>query len=114
MFLACLILFDDQHGIPGFGDRLPVMKQLLGASFAVSFVVFRVLLWPIVSRRFVLDSWDLWGNQQLCHSYTAVSIFLVSNVTLTVLQVVWLHEIIVQARKLFVPQKAGHEEKKVQ
>jgi len=110
--LTLLVLFDDQHGIHGVGDAMPIVKKLLGAAFTVSFVLVRIVMWPIVSHRFALDSLAVWADEKRCHSYAAVSIFLVCNASLTVMQFIWLRDIVVTARKEFFPSATEQEETK--
>ena len=76
--------------------------------FAVSFIVFRVLLWPYVSYYFWIDLLALLRDEQ-AHSLSVYYLFLGANVFLTSLQVLWLGENITTAMKLFSSPKDGEK-----
>lgn len=68
------------------------------AGFAVSFVALRALCWPIVSFFFWSDSLTLlWSGR--AHDPRVVVLFLMCNVPLTVLQVVWARKVVQGVRK---------------
>ena len=71
------------------------------ATFAISFIIFRLILWPIYSFQFWIDSYELLttgkdkhsGKQT--HSNLVVMIFVLSNLFLTFLQFMWGKQVIV-------------------
>jgi len=72
----------------------------LGVAFAVSFVIFRIILWPYVSYYFWIDCLEVIRNKT-AHSVPVVWLYLIANIGLTILQFVWLGEIFKTAIKLF-------------
>jgi len=103
--LCLLANFDDIHGVPGLAAAFPLGKMVLGGLFAVLFVICRVLMWSTVSYYYCRDAWNaLKSNDPRLEGrrtwlrYTFVSLSLLS-----VLQIIWLGEII----------RIGHEELKL-
>ena len=76
-----------------------------GVSFAVSFAIFRVILWPYVNYYFWMDMMHMWNNN-LFHNKAVACIYLVVNVGLTILQLVWMVEIVQTGLKMF-SEEAG-------
>jgi TLC domain len=74
---------------------------VLGVAFAVTFIIFRVILWPFVSYYFWLDALELLRTKdQHTFSEVMIYIFLVFNAGLSLLQLVWLKEIFDTAGKV--------------
>lgn len=96
--ILCLLAnFDDEHGVPGLGDALPVAKLVLGGLFIVSFIVCRCILWPIFSYYFCRDVLQALKNKddpRLQGRRGWLKFFLVSLSGLSLLQVAWLGEIL--------------------
>lgn len=94
--LCLLANFDDEHGVPGLADAWPQGKVVLGALFAVMFIICRVLLWTYFGTYFVSDA--LMAIDKTDSSRDAArpwnKILLASLSGLTVLQVIWLGQII--------------------
>ena len=63
------------------------------------FIVFRIILWPYVSYYFFLDCIELL-NSGTAHSVPIVVTFMTVNAALSLLQLVWLGEIITTAQKV--------------
>ena len=107
MVLCVLACFGDSRGISAkdgsnlFAKLFPVSMKVIGVAFAVLFVIIRIIVWPIVSYYFWIDSIALLENPEKTHSFPVVYTFLVFNVGLTVLQFAWLAEIIMLAIPLF-------------
>ena len=103
LFIAVLVLFDEHHGIKELGERFPLLMSATGVIFAVLFVLLRVLVWPAVGLHFWRDglaqlySADTTAGVAPMHSPPVVYLFLLVNIGLTTLQLVWLKEIIDQA-----------------
>ena len=75
--------------------------KVIGVAFAVLFVIIRIVIWPVISYYFWIDSLALLEAPESLHSFPVVYTFLVFNVGLTVLQFAWLAEIITLAIPLF-------------
>ena len=73
--------------------------QVLGVLFAITFIGFRVVLWPYVSYKFFIDALILLQTNT-AHANYVVYTFLSMNIGLTLLQFYWLGEIITTASKL--------------
>jgi len=108
--LCLLAMFGDESkpemGVPALGELFPATKDAVGTVFAILFIVFRVLLWPWVSYHFWLDSLAVLGQPEHLHSAAVVYGFLGANIFLTILQLVWLSEIVAAAQKM-MKQKAA-------
>eukprot|EP01041_Mallomonas_annulata_P001152 gene1152-2231_t len=111
--LCALVCFDEERGIDALPKAYPILMKVLGVAFAVSFIVFRVILWPYVSYYFWIDCLAIL-NDKSAHSTTVVYLFLISNVFLTSLQIIWLGEIFKTGAKMLFPdsKKTAIEGKK--
>merc|ERR1712086_559805 len=98
-------------GIVELGKLYPATKEATGTVFAVLFIVFRVVVWPILSYTFWVDCLTVLYQDTL-HSSFCVYVFLASNVFLTTLQFVWLGEIIGAARKMLTQKYQKGETKR--
>lgn len=105
--LCILACFDDSRGIKAkdgsnlFAKLFPLSMKVIGVAFAVLFVIIRIVIWPVISYYFWIDSLALLETPESLHSFPVVYTFLVFNVGLTVLQFAWLAEIITLAIPLF-------------
>ena len=118
--LCVLVLFDEKRGVPPLAKAAPVLMKATGVAFAVAFVVFRVILWPYVNYFFWKDMWHMWQNNSF-HSDAIALTFMFVNVGLTILQIVWLGEIVQTGIKMFSEEggdslsiKRGEDEPKKQ
>mmetsp|Transcript_1965 Transcript_1965/g.2380 ORF Transcript_1965/g.2380 Transcript_1965/m.2380 type:complete len:305 (-) Transcript_1965:233-1147(-) len=97
MILVLLSNFDPHFGIDGLEEAFPMTKVALGATFAILFIIIRVIVWPIVTYHFLLDALKVLKRDSV-HETKPVKIALrmmvVSSVGLTALQLLWLGEII--------------------
>jgi hypothetical protein len=95
-------------------ERFPITMTVCGGTFAVLFILFRVIVWPLVGLHFWRDGlaqFGYSGRVQVAgmafviggsttsgvapmHSPAVVGLFLVVNIGLTLLQVIWLKEIL--------------------
>lgn len=98
--LCILVLFDAERGVPPLAKAAPVLMKVTGASFAIAFIIFRIIIWPYVNYFYWQDMYHMWMNDSF-HSVPVACIYAVVNVGLTVLQVVWLGEIIQTGVKMF-------------
>ena len=99
-FLCALACFDAKRGIAPLAKSFPMLMKVIGGSFAVLFVIFRVVLWPYFCYFFWIDSLELLRTGS-AHSVPILYLFMFINTALTILQIVWLHEIYVTALKVF-------------
>ena len=99
--LCLLANFDDAHGVPGLADAFPTGKVVLGALFAFAFILFRVVMWTFVSYYFINDA--LKGikakDPRTEPAKPWVKVLLGCNVALTVLQVIWLGQIVLVGKE---------------
>jgi len=100
LFLCLLANFDDDFGVIGLGEAFPITKVALGAIFAVSFVICRTIIWPFASYHFAIDVLHAFKvNCPSCHGRRGwMKFFLTSLVGLSILQVAWLGQIIIQGK----------------
>ena len=89
----------------GYQEKYPKLFELTKVSFAVSFIVLRLIIWPIKSWIFWIGSIELLQSGK-AHSQFVVGFFLVANIFLTFLQFMWGWQII----SMILP---GAAEKKV-
>jgi hypothetical protein len=99
--LCVLANFDERHGVPGLGEAFPMVKVGLGALFVVLFIVFRCILWPLVSYYFARDVLlALKGHdERTIRRKNWFKFFLVSLTGLSALQVAWLGQIFLIAKE---------------
>jgi len=123
-FVLCLlVVLDKERGIARLYDTCKTALKVLGGSFALLFVVYRCIYWPVVSYYFwehalnVLHSTsdasngagaDADGMKDFSrvglqdHPQAVIYLFLLVNVLLSLLQVVWLWEVICVSYKELV------------
>ena len=94
--LCLLANFDDEHGAVGLSDAFPMFKIVLGGIFATLFVICRVFMWSAFSYHYVRDTLNLISGSdpraerhKLWFRFTVVSLS-----SLTVLQIIWLGDIV--------------------
>lgn len=109
--ILCLLAnFDDIHGVPGLGEAFPPIKACLGILFALNFILFRCILWPIFAYYFVRDVRCALRNEKVDirvqkQAYW-LRFFLVSLTGISFLQVAWLGQIFVLGKQEF--EKMGY------
>lgn len=101
--LCVLANFDDEHGVVGLGDAFPVTKVIVGAIFVTLFILCRTIMWPIATYYFMRDAnLALKGSGDrldACKGW--MKLFMVSCTGLSILQVLWLGQIFIIAKKEF-------------
>ena len=112
--LCAYLIFDEKSGSSLLIKRFPTTHMIVGVLFAINFIIFRVVLWFYFSYHFWLDLIAVW-SYELLHSQAAVVFYGIGNFGLTVLQLVWLVEILVAAKAMFFPGSANgnHSSEKV-
>ena len=95
--LCLLANFDPVHGIPGLGEAFPTVKIVLAALFVVTFLICRVITWPILSYHFQQDIFNTLKHHKddprVQERQGWYYFHVVSNASLTLLQWAWLLEI---------------------
>lgn len=72
----------------GWTEKYPILYQASQVTFALSFIILRLIMWPIKSWTFWNGSIDLLQSGK-AHSQFAVGFFLLANIFLTGLQFMW-------------------------
>jgi hypothetical protein len=93
--LGCL---DDGHGVVGLGAMYPKTKMVFAVCFAMAYIPIRCVIWLYYSYCYWLD---MFAVIEAGSNSWAVTYSLVANTGLTVLQFVWLAEIVQTGRKEF-------------
>ena len=91
-----LTIVDVFKYFPDLAKKLSILNELSRVSFAVSFILLRLIVWPYFSYHFALGSIDLLTTNfhTKCHSGFVVGFFLFANVFLTGLQFFWGSKIV--------------------
>ena len=100
--LCLLANFDPQFGVSGLDEAFPNTKIALAAAFVVSFLICRIVLWPIFTYHFLFDCLKALKRDSVKETSkvkSALVMMMISSVGLTILQFVWLGEIITTARE---------------
>mmetsp|Transcript_3530 Transcript_3530/g.3980 ORF Transcript_3530/g.3980 Transcript_3530/m.3980 type:complete len:312 (-) Transcript_3530:20-955(-) len=96
--LTVLINFDDEYGIKGMAEAFPLLRSMLGGLFAVSFVVIRVFWWRNLTYQYFRDMGQAFREEHPRIVGPEIKIwFYINNISLgfiTLLQIIWLFEII--------------------
>jgi hypothetical protein len=88
-----LTMVDIFKYFPELKDNMSIVNEVCRVTFAVSFIAIRIIMWPIVSYQFWLDSFDLLQTGA-AHSNFVVGVFLGANIFLTGLQFLWGSKIV--------------------
>jgi hypothetical protein len=99
--LCLLANFDPQFGVAGLDEAFPNTKIVLGALFAILFIVCRIILWPIFTYHFLLDSLKVLKRDSIKETKEvkfALKMMVTSSIGLTLLQVLWLGEVVSTAK----------------
>ena len=108
--ILCLLAnFDEELGVKGLDQAFPLTKVLLGIAFSITFILFRIVLWPIFAWHFVSDVRmtlkreegvvDQHGQGPSRSARNTLKFMLISVCGLSLLQMLWLGEIISVAKK---------------
>ena len=107
--ILCLLAnFDEEFGVRGLDQAFPKIRIGLAAAFVVTFVICRIVLWPIFTFHFVADvrltlaKDDDDDGAKHKHSNAkknTLRMMLVSVCGLSLLQMLWLGEIVVTAKR---------------
>jgi hypothetical protein len=83
-----LTMVDIFKYFPDLKEKFPTLNELCRVSFALSFIVLRLIVWPYVSYTFWVGSINLLQSGE-AHSSFVVFVFLAANIFLTGLQFFW-------------------------
>ena len=102
--ILCLLAnFDEQHGVIGLGEAFPIVKMVLAGIFVVTFLICRIITWPVLSYHFLDDillTLRNHGDDPRVHVRKGwFRFFMISNGSLTLLQIAWLGEIFYTVHK---------------
>ena len=101
--ILCLLAnFDPELGIIGLEEAFPMSRLALATSFVVTFIICRILLWPLFTYHFHHDAKQALkkeGENGRPLVKFAVKLILYCCYGLSALQLVFLGEIIVTAKK---------------
>lgn len=101
--ILCLLAnFDPDLGIIGLEDAFPKTRIVLASAFIVSFLICRITLWPLFTYHFFGDATkalEKEGPNGRKIVKFALRLILTSLAGLSILQVIWLGEIIVTAKE---------------
>jgi len=94
--LCLLANFDDEFGVKGLGEAFPVLRAALAGTFTVLFIIFRCIIWPFVAYHFLRDTRSaLKGKSEKAEGRRVwMRVIAYTCAGLSVLQVLWLWEII--------------------
>jgi hypothetical protein len=97
--LAVVALFDAEHGVEELEWDFPVTRLVIGGLFAVSFLVVRGLLWPYLTYFYCRDGLRILESDPDIHSRFLVKVFMGGLLTLSVMQVIWLGQIVLKLKE---------------
>jgi len=101
--ILCLLAnFDPDLGVAGLDEIFPITRLVLGAMFVVSFIIVRIIIWPLLTYHFLGDVRAILKRDSEMETKAvkfALKAMMTSSVALTILQVVWLGEVIMTAKK---------------
>jgi hypothetical protein len=83
-----LTLVDIFKYFPDLKEKFSTINEICRISFALSFIVLRLIVWPYVSYGFWVGSLNLLQSGE-AHSPLVVFVFLAANIFLTGLQFFW-------------------------
>ena len=84
------------------GERFPLVKMGLGVAFGIAFFLLRVVAWSYASSLFWTHSLAVLASGagvERLGSLVPVYLFMGANAALSVLQAIWLVEIVQTAKK---------------
>lgn len=101
--ILCLLAnFDPDAGVVGLDEVFPITRLVLGTMFVVSFIIVRIMIWPLLTYHFLGDvNAILKRNSERETKSVKLTLYMMktSSVTLTILQVIWLGQVIMTAKE---------------
>jgi hypothetical protein len=86
---------------PDIREKMPLLNEVCRVGFAISFILIRMIAWPIISYDFWIGLIDLLRTEQ-AHSAFVVWVYLIANTFLSGLQLLWGSTIISLLFKMIV------------
>lgn len=102
IFLCIHCCFDEKFGSKTLVRMFPTAHTFLGLLFAVAFCIFRITLWIYFAFHMCTDLMAI-HNSGHVHSYTVWAFYFISTILFTILQIVWLSDIVAAAKESFFP-----------
>lgn len=102
IFLCLYVCFEDQYGTKSLIPKFPTAHTVLGLLFALGFCIFRITLWIYFAFYLCSDLITLYYSGQ-AHNLAILAFYFISTFLMTILQIVWLSDIISAAKSMFVP-----------
>ncbi len=93
---------------PDIAVRHPVINKYSRIVFGVTFVLIRLVLWPIQSGKVWFETMELFRNNAQGHPLIILIFFVIANVFLTGLQFYWGVKIV---KSLFSPKQEERKSK---
>jgi len=97
--LCVLANFDEIHGVVGLAEAFPKTRALIAVLFVVAFLCCRTVMWPFVGYHFMMDSFAALKSNHTWERKLYLKVLMVIFGGLTLLQVLWLGQIIVMGRE---------------
>ncbi|GMI40896.1 hypothetical protein TrCOL_g4350 [Triparma columacea] len=100
--LVILANFDDVHGVKGLADAFPTLKIACAVAFVVAFITCRIVMWPWVSKLYIEDTMAAMKNtddKKMKERKRWLVGFAIILGSLTVLQFIWLGQIILMGKE---------------
>lgn len=103
--LVCLLAnFDHKHGIVDLDKVFPNIRLFIGVIFIGLFFIFRIIVWSILFFQLFKDSWKALKRNSKKESLSVkilLETFIVCGSGVTILQFVWLRDIVNGVRNEF-------------
>ena len=101
-----------RHGPPEIAKKLSAVNSAARLGFALSFILLRMIIWPMISALFWYDVGGIFlaGGDGIQKPTTAV-LFLLSNAGLTTLQLIWGKKVIKALTDVIAGGKKEKKEK---
>ena len=86
-------------GVEELERDFPNTRLVIGGVFAVSFFIVRGVIWPYLTYFYCRDGFRILDNDPDIHSRFLVKLFMGGLLTLSVMQVIWLGQIVLKLRE---------------
>jgi hypothetical protein len=97
--LCVLANFDDTHGVEGLAEAFPTARIVIAVSFVIAFICCRTVMWPFFGYHFMRDALAALKSNHSWARKAYLRMLLTIFGGLTLLQIIWLGQIIVMARQ---------------
>lgn len=100
--LCLLANFDPELGVDGLSEAFPTIKAILAVMFVTSFITIRIIVWPALTYHFWGDCLTVLKRDSVKETSTvkiALKAMMTSSALLTLLQFIWLGQIVIESKK---------------